>query len=81
VFLNDAIRHRKTEPRALPNTLGRVERIVDLRDILRCDADTSIGDLSDERSVVGSFSSDDDSSTIRNRIARVRIEKLAAVKG
>ena len=71
MFLDDAIRHRQTEARALPDTLGRVERIVNLRDVLRGDADTRIGDLCDKRSVVGCSGGDDDAPAIRNRIARV----------
>src|ERR1051326_2418267 len=71
VFLNDAVRHRQTKTGTLANALRRVERIVNLRDVLRGDADAGIGDLCDQRSVVRCGRRDLDLSAIRNRITRV----------
>src|SRR5215213_11814506 len=39
VFLNDSIRYRQAEAGSLSDTLCRVERVVDLGNVLRCDAD------------------------------------------
>src|SRR5215213_9919843 len=72
VFLHDAIRHCEPEAGSLSDAFRRVERIVDLRDVLGCDADTRIGNLCDERSIIGCIGCDDNSSAVGNRITRVQ---------
>src|SRR5215212_5210559 len=71
VFLDNSVGDRKTEAGSLSDAFRRVERVVDLGNVLRCDTDTRIGDFGNERSVIRGVSRDDDASTIRNRIARI----------
>src|SRR5438105_12772488 len=51
VLLNNSIRNGEAEASATSHTLGRVERIVNLRDVFRGDTDSSISHLDHEGTV------------------------------
>ena len=74
VLLDDAVADGESEPGALAHTFRRVERIVNLGDVLRRDADARVGDLDYQRAVLGSARRAGDASTVGNRIARVEYQ-------
>ena len=53
VFLDNSVRDGETEPGALADAFGGVERIVNLGDVLGRDADAGVGDLDNQRTVFG----------------------------
>ena len=71
VFLNNAVRNRQTEAGALAHAFSCVERIVNLRNVLRCDADACVGYFDDQRTVVGGAGGDRDATTVGYRVACV----------
>src|ERR1700730_11547575 len=53
VLLDDPIRQGEAEARALPDVLGGEERIVNARDVLRCNSHTGVAEVDNQRAIHG----------------------------